>query len=78
MKDWRCVGPLTIEWQDVDIAQPSPKRLKDPKHWRDRAEEARIKAELMSDEQAVQTMLHVAEQYERLAERAELRSYHLN
>jgi hypothetical protein len=67
-----------MEWREVAIAPPSSKRINDPRHWRDRAEEARIKAELMSDKQAVQTMLQVAEQYERLAQKAEVSAYNLN
>ena len=78
MKDWRCVGPIMIDWLDAAIAPPSSKRVRDPKHWRDRAEEARIKAELMADEQAIQTMLEVAEQYDRLAEKAEFSKHRLN
>jgi hypothetical protein len=45
----------------------------DPKHWRDRAEEARIHAGRMADDDAKLTMLRIAEEYERLAERAEAR-----
>jgi hypothetical protein len=78
MKDWRSLGPLTIDWADVEIAPPSSKRIDDPKHWRDRADEARIKAELMLDEQAVETMLRVAEQYDRLAWKVEMGAYRVN
>jgi hypothetical protein len=45
----------------------------DPKHWRDRAEEARAHAEQMTDRDAKQTMREIAEQYEMLAKRAEER-----
>jgi hypothetical protein len=45
----------------------------DPKHWCDRAEEARAHAEQMTDRDAKQTMLEIAEQYEMLAKRAEER-----
>jgi hypothetical protein len=47
--------------------------INDPKHWRDRAEEARAHAEQMTDRDAKQTMLEIAEQYEMLAKRAEER-----
>jgi hypothetical protein len=49
---------------------PDGKHLNDPRHWRDRAEEARILAGQMSDDLSRQTMLRVAEDYERLAIRA--------
>jgi hypothetical protein len=45
----------------------------DPKHWRDRAEQARAHAEQMTDREAKQTMLGIAEDYEKLAQRAEER-----
>ena len=45
----------------------------DPKHWRKRAEEARARAEQMTDRDARQTMLGIAEDYEKLAKRAEQR-----
>jgi hypothetical protein len=48
--------------------------LKDPAHWRERAEEARRVAEALADPKARQTMLEIAESYERLAERALVRT----
>jgi hypothetical protein len=45
----------------------------DPKHWRDRAEKARVHAEQMSDPESKRTMLGIAESYERLARRADQR-----
>ena len=54
-----------------NITPPDPKRLDDPKHWRDKAEEARAKAEEMADAEARDTMERVAEEYEELAHRAE-------
>jgi hypothetical protein len=47
--------------------------INDPKHWRERAEKARAHAEQMSDPEARQTMLEIAEDYEKLARRAEQR-----
>jgi hypothetical protein len=50
------------------------KLLNDPEHWRSRAEEALVQAEQMGDPIARGTMLDIAAQYERLAERAEQRT----
>ena len=47
--------------------------LKDPKHWRERAEEARRLAGQLTDPDAQKTMLGIAGNYERLAARADLR-----
>ena len=44
--------------------------INDPKHWRERAEEARALANQMNDQEARQLMLGIAKDYERLAERA--------
>jgi hypothetical protein len=46
----------------------------DPEYWRQRAEEARVLAELMMDETAKETMLRVAEDCDTLAVRAAMRS----
>jgi hypothetical protein len=48
--------------------------LKDPAHWRARAAEARRVADTVADPKARQSMLEIAESYERLAERAQIRS----
>lgn len=45
-----------------------------PEHWRQRAEEARRQAEQIQDAEAKQAMLAVADNYEKLAKRAELAS----
>ncbi len=45
--------------------------LQDPKHWRKRADATRAKADLMADTAARQKLLRVAEEYGRLAQRAE-------
>jgi len=44
--------------------------LKNEKHWRDRAEETRIKAERTWNDSQKQMLLRVAAEYERLAEKA--------
>jgi hypothetical protein len=48
--------------------------MNDAKHWRERAEEARVHAEAMTDPEAKRTMLGIAAEYERLAELAEERT----
>ena len=48
--------------------------INDPKHWRERAKEARAIADEMNDREAKQTMLGIARDYVRLAERAEARA----
>jgi hypothetical protein len=45
--------------------------VNDPKHWRERAEEARVHAEVMSSGEAHRTMLGIAAEYGRLARLAE-------
>jgi hypothetical protein len=42
-------------------------------HWRLRAEEARVLAEEMRDEDAKRSMLHIASEYEKMADRADER-----
>ena len=47
--------------------------LDDPQHWRDRAEEIRSLAEQMSDPETKRIMKGIADDYEKLAKRAEER-----
>ena len=49
------------------------KLFNNPKHWRDRAEKARVHAEQMRDPEACRMMLETAAGYERLAKKAEQR-----
>jgi hypothetical protein len=51
-------------------SQMTRKSLQDTKHWRDRAEQARIQAEQMSDPESRRRMLQVAEDYERMADQS--------
>jgi hypothetical protein len=53
---------------------PQASHINDPAHWRARAQEMRALADSAQDEAAKETMLKVAQDYERLAERAEKRS----
>ena len=46
----------------------------DPRHWKNRAEEARLLAHDMKDMQSREAMLRIAKDYEYLAERAQQRA----
>src|SRR5262249_12456262 len=47
--------------------------INDPKHWRERAQEARVHPEQITDPESKKAMLRIAEDYEKLAKRAEER-----
>lgn len=57
---------LELEWVGASA-------MLDANHWRARADEARVHAEQMKDPTARATMLKIAEEYEKLAKRAEAR-----
>ena len=52
----------------------TPATIHDPKHWRARANEARKLAAEMNDHASREAMLRIAADYDRLAERTELRA----
>jgi CHASE3 domain sensor protein len=47
-----------------------PLLYNDPEHWRERAEDARALARLMSDPVGKEVMMEIADSYDRLAARA--------
>jgi hypothetical protein len=50
------------------------KPIHDPKHWRDRAAEMRALANTMKGPETIAIMNRLADDYDKLADRAELRS----
>jgi hypothetical protein len=50
--------------------------VNDSKHWRDRAAEMRAIADWMKDAETTAVMLRLAEDYDILADRAEMRAGH--
>ena len=52
---------------------PKPDTINDPKHWRDRAAEMRALADCMEKPETVAIMAKLAEDYDKLADRAEAR-----
>jgi hypothetical protein len=51
-----------------------PTRLNDTQHWRDRATEMRALAATHSDVEAARIMCRLADDYDKLAERADVRA----
>jgi hypothetical protein len=47
-----------------------PREMNDSKHWRDRAAEMRVLSNTMTDRAVVAKMLRVANDYDKLADRA--------
>jgi hypothetical protein len=55
-------------------SMPSSRNTNDPQHWRDRAAEMRVLANSAHDVETSRTMLKLAADYEKLAQRAARRS----
>jgi hypothetical protein len=55
------------------LPMPNAPHFNDPEHWRQRAEESRVLAEQMTDEAARNTMLGIADDYDKLAVRGAIR-----
>src|SRR5260370_36081703 len=62
----RPVASRPMSAQPAGAASMSPYSINDPKHWLDRAKEARALAEQIDEPQAKPTMLAIAADYERL------------
>lgn len=58
---------------EIQITSMPKIPINDPKHWQERAEEARAMAEQLTDEKSRDAMLRIANDYDKLAERAEVR-----
>ena len=51
-----------------------PSLYNNSEHWRERAEQMRFVAQAIADAKSKASMLRIAEDYEKLAERAEIRT----
>jgi hypothetical protein len=49
----------------------SAQQVNDPRHWRDRAAQMRVMSDWMKDAETKATMLKLAEDYDKLAERVD-------
>lgn len=64
---------LFCGWRTGEKMEPRS-FLNDPRHWRERAEEARSRADQIAEPQSKNAMLRIAHDCEVLAERAEARA----
>ena len=68
---WRTIHPGRAARLTGTAVATIP--INDPKHWRERAEEARTVADEITDPDSKRKMLRIADDYEKLAGRAEKR-----
>jgi hypothetical protein len=71
---WTPKGDRTMILPGTGTAMPSAHFINDSEHWRKRAEEMRTLADDMRDLVARATMLRIADDYEKLALRADQRA----
>jgi hypothetical protein len=58
----------------AEVREMALSSVNDPKHWRDRAAEMRAIAATMKDTETIAIMNRLADDYDKLAERAAIRS----
>lgn len=61
---------MLLNWVNGTGSEMSDTYFNDPRHWRERAEETRTKAETFWDEESKQRMLRIAVECDRLADQA--------
>jgi hypothetical protein len=66
--------PIRFPFAGREREEMAPNTINDPRHWRDRAAAMRALAATMKDAETIAIMNRLANDYDRLAERASLRS----
>jgi hypothetical protein len=61
---------VRVQKTDRGVSKDPPSFIEDPKHWQQRAEEARAIADQISDIRARAAMRQIADNYELVAKRA--------
>ncbi|PAY04274.1 hypothetical protein CK489_34070 [Bradyrhizobium sp. UFLA03-84] len=67
---WNHALPVRVIDLVTGVRKMGSSHLNDPRHWRERAEETRTKAEHFWDEESKQRMFRIAVEYDRLADQA--------